>query len=137
MRDRDMDRRLLNWSRWVLSGNCGSMGHAAVNWSKLGDSDGGRDGYVTASVPILGIEASETQDAVMRLEPMLRETVQVEYLANLPLADKLRCLGVTRAAVALRLERADRALAMDLTERAAGRRDAAARVRAVTSAARP
>lgn len=136
MRDQDMERRLLNWGRWRVAGACGTMGFAGVNWGKLGDCDGGRDGYVSASVPLLGIEASETDAVVKRLAPALRETLVVEYTSNLPLSDKLVRLGVVKGAWYARIERAHRAVTQALTELAVERQDARRRVELVSQSAR-
>ena len=109
-RNDEIERRLLNWARWVHARGGGVNGYAGVNWSQLADGDTGRDGYITATVPIEGIEASETHDAVQRLPPELRATVEAHYLSSATLKEKLAWLYITERALHQRIDRAHRLL---------------------------
>lgn len=62
-----VEERLVNWARWrTLRGGAGVLGFAGV---QLGGANAGRSGYVTSSVPVLEVEASDTDEAVQRLNP--------------------------------------------------------------------
>lgn len=136
-RDHDMERRLLNWARWALAKGGGVNGVASVNWDKLADGDTGRSGYITATVPIEGIEASETHDAIKRLPSELRATVECHYLGNGTVREKLARLHCSERLLYHRIERAHRLLgehfAAQLDKRLAERR----RVQALADGMRP
>lgn len=103
-----IERRLLNWARWKLNAGGGPGGYAGVNMAN--PSPGIREPYESAPIPVLAVEASETDTAVTTLALELRHTLTVFYLGRGGLADHMRELGCAKATLYARLDRADRAL---------------------------
>lgn len=136
-RDNEMERRLLNWARWALAKGSGVNGFAGVDWNDLADGDTGRDGYITATIPIASIEASETHDAVKRLPSELRATVETHYLANYPLAEKMSRLHISKTAYYQRIERAHRQLSEHFMAQLDKRRAERDRVEKLAAGMRP
>ncbi len=125
-----VEQRLQNWARWKLTrGGVGNLGYAAVN---LAGANAGRDGYVTATVPTNDCEASETDDAVMRLYPgELRITVIEYYCGRGGLREKLARLCCAEPPLHARLERAQRLLSAHFAAREDAARAERARVEAL------
>ncbi len=110
-----IEHRLLNWARWKLCQGSGVMGYAAVN---LADADAGRDGYIEASIPVSEVEASETDQALQRLNPPgLAKTVAEFYTGRGGIKDKARRLCCAEATIYARVDQAHRQLAELLNER--------------------
>ena len=88
-----VEQRLLNWARWRLGAGTGpSLGHAGVSW---GDAQAGRRGYREAVIPVNAAEASETDDAVSRLQPAgLRLAVEAWYCGQGGAEEKAAGLGI-------------------------------------------
>ena len=105
-----IDERLANWARWKLSEGSGSMSH--VN---LLTADMPRAPYAEAPIPITDCEASDTDEAVMRLPGDLQMTVIEYYLGTGGLRDKLRRLVCSEATLYARIYRAHRLLADHFT----------------------
>ena len=103
----EMERRMLNWARWKLTGGAGVLGFSAVQFAA---ADMPREPYADAPIPTSNIEASEMDDAVKALPPELRATVEIHYLDNESQSHKLGRLGITKAALYLRIGRAHRVL---------------------------
>lgn len=106
-----IEQRLQNWARWKLMRGSGALGYAAVNLTGLADANAGRDGYITASIPISDVEASETDEAVQRLPGELRATIETVYVGNGTLNEKLARLCVAKPTLHARVERSHRMLA--------------------------
>ena len=125
-----IEQRLQNWARWrAMQGGAGCLGFSGV---ELGDSDGGRSGYVTASIPTIDVEASETDAAVQLLYPgAVRMTVIEFYLGSGGEVDKARRLVCSRATWNWRVDRAHQQLATHFAAVHAKRRDERARVEAL------
>lgn len=101
-----IEHRLLNWARWVAMRGSGGLGYATVDLLALADVDAGRSGYITATIPVAGIEASDTRDAVQRLPSELRATVECHYLGAGTQREKLMRLCCTARTLQARIERA-------------------------------
>lgn len=106
-----IEYRLLNWARWTLArGTDGELGYAAVRPASA--AGGGRRGYVTASIPINDVEASETEAAVARLHPGgLGLAVREMYLGRGGIPDKARRLACAESTLHARVDQAHRQLA--------------------------
>ena len=126
----DIERRLLNWTRWKAGAGVGGLGYASVNMlAALGGSS--RGPHDPIPIPTMAIEAEETDRAVAALEPELRRTVEVVYLGRGGATEQARALGVTAAAVRARICRAHRAISCwlaDLAQSREGRRQLDARL---------
>ena len=129
-----MEQRLLNWARWKLLEGSGVLGYAAVNMEHL---DMPREPYADAPIPTSNIEASETNDAVVLLPSDLQLTVEVHYLANCTASEKLRWLGISKATLYVRIERAQRMLSAHFSDRQAHQRAERERVQALQDSMRP
>jgi hypothetical protein len=131
-----VEQRLQNWARWKLArGGDGELGYAAVN---LHAADAGRGGYVTASIPISDVEASDTDEAVGRLYPGgLRLTVLEVYVGRGGIRDKAMRLACSEATIHARVDQAHRQLADHFLAQADKRRRERERVEATIAAGRP
>lgn len=106
-----VEQRLLNWGRWCCSRGSGVLGYAGVDLTKLADADAGRDGYITASIPVSDVEASDTHEVVSRLPSELRATIEEYYIGNGTLREKCTRLCVVEDTLHKRIGRAHRLLA--------------------------
>lgn len=130
-----IEHRLQNWARWRLSQGRGALGYAAVN---LADADAGRDGYIEASIPISDVEASETDQALQRLNPPgLALTVVEVYTGRGGIKDKARRLCCAEVTIYARIDQAHRQLAELLNERRRVRDAERARVEKLQAGVRP
>lgn len=131
-----VEHRLLNWARWRLAGGAGpSLGYAGVKW---GDSQAGRHGYREAVIPINAVEASETDTAVMQLQPGgTRLAVEVFYCGSGGVADKAQQLGIAEATLHKRLADAHHQLAEHWRAQQDKRAAERQRVEALQRQARP
>lgn len=130
-----IERRLLNWARWKLNSGSGPLGYAGVDLSN--PTPEVRDPYTEAPIPTLGVEASETDDAVQRLPSELKATVLEYYTGKGGLNDHLRRLVCAKATMYARLERADRLLAEHFNARDDKARSERKRLEALQATARP
>lgn len=133
-RNDDMERRLLNWARWKLTGGSGVLGFASVN---LEAADMPREPYADAPIPTSNIEACETEDAVMKLPSELKATIEVHYLGNQPRRVKLQRLCISERAYDLRIERAHRLMCDHFMARLDRQRVERARVEKLQHGMRP
>jgi len=131
-----VEQRLQNWARWkAIRGGSGSMGYAAVS---LADADAGRDGYITASVPMIDVEASETDDAVQRLWPGgLHLAVLEVYLGRGGMRDKALRMCCTEQALHARITRAHFMLAEHFNAKAQRAKAERQRVEALQRSVQP
>lgn len=105
-----VEERLQVWARWKIARGSGHMGFASVD---LGGSNGGRSGYVTAAIPLLDVEAAETDEAVQQLHPGgLRLTVHEYYCGPGGIDDKLKRLCCAKATLMRRIEQAHEQMAV-------------------------
>lgn len=133
-----VEQRLLNWARYVLTrGGSGNMGYARVDWSSMAHSNAGRDGYITATIPIAECEASETAASVMTLPSELRATVEAYYLGSGGVRQKCDRLCVTEDTLYRRIERAHRLLAQLWDAKRQAQADERARLEKLLQDARP
>lgn len=125
-----IEQRLRNWAEWRMrAGGGGALGYAAVN---LGAADnGGRRGYVEASVPVLEVDAELTERAVRALLPELRTAVQAWYLRNGNKEQAAWRAGCAASTMFARIELAHVRLAAWFAERDRAARDERARVEAM------
>lgn len=131
-----VEQRLQNWARCKLMRGSGVLGYAAVDLTKLADADSGRDGYITASIPVSEIEASDTDQAVLRLPSELRATVEMVYVDDGTLKTKCARLCVTESTLHRRVEQAHRHLAEHWTARKAAQQAERARLEDLAEQAR-
>lgn len=109
-----VEERLLVWARWKIARGGGDMGYSSVD---LGGANGGRSGYVTASIPMLDVEAAETDEAVQKLYPGgLRLTVVEYYCGPGGVDDKLQRLCCAKATLMKRIEQAHEQIAVHFRE---------------------
>jgi len=130
----DIERRLLNWGRWRLGVGVGGLGYSSPN---LADPDAGRDGYAEATVPMLSVEAEETDRGVKSLPSHLRATVEAVYTGGGSVKDKAARLCVSVPTVFARIDQAHYQLASWLSGIAQAQRTQRERVEALQKAARP
>ena len=104
-----VETRLLNWARWKVGSGGGVLGFSAV---EMGQTNGGRNGYASAAIPIFDAEAAETDEAVQRIEPFgCRMAVKEHYTGQGTTTDKCARLCCSRAAMAERVSTAHQVLA--------------------------
>lgn len=116
----DIERRLLNWTRWKAGAGVGGLGYASVNMlAALGGSS--RGPHDPIPIPTMAIEAEETDRAVMALPSELRRTVELVYLGRGGVADHARALAVPVATVRTRVCRAHKAISNWLADLAQSR----------------
>lgn len=127
-----IEARLVNWARWrAMRGGAGGLGYAAV---RLSAANAGRGGYLSASVPVLDVEAHETDDAVRLLHPGgLRLTVTEVYCGAGGLRDKARRLCCSEGEIHRRVGQAHTQLAEHFVARAAAARAESERVERLRS----
>lgn len=127
--------RLQNWARWQLCRGGGALGYAQVQLAS--GANAGRDGYVTAVIPISDVEASETDTAIGRLNPPgLALTVREVYAGIGGLRDKARRLCCSEATVHARIGQAHKQLATMFLDAEQRRRAERARVEQLQGVAR-
>jgi DNA-directed RNA polymerase specialized sigma24 family protein len=132
-----IEQRLQNWVRWRLSRGSGQLGYASVDLTNLADSDAGRDGYITATIPTSDIEAAATEDAVVRLPSELKATVECVYLGAGTLREKMRRLAIAEPTLHTRIGRAHRLLADHFLAQQGRQRAERERVERLRDGARP
>ena len=111
----DVDRRLCNWARWSLGAGSGGLGFASSGLVSGGG--GGGYGYRDAVIPTVDCEAEETNRAVQSLDERLRLTLTEVYIGAGSMKRKAAGMGVSEAAVNLRVWDAHRRLAAWFSER--------------------
>ena len=132
-----IEQRLLNWARWRAGGGgAGNLGYAGVKWA--GGAKGGRDGYREAVIPTSDVEASETDDAVNRLQPGgLRLAVVANYCGKGGEVEKAQTLGINASTLRKRVVQAHDQLAEHFLAHQDRQRAEQKRVDAITMRARP
>lgn len=112
----DVERRLLNWARWVhMQGSDGALGYAEVRLG--GDGVGQRAAYREASIPVIECEAAETDQAVKALPGELRATVVTVYTASGTRTDHLRVLHISLSTLKARIGEAHRLMSRYFADR--------------------
>lgn len=101
-RDAEMERRLRNWARWCAGVSGSTLGYAAMRYTDEPAGTAERD----IKIPVLGVEAEETDRAVRALEAGLQLTLKVVYVWEYDTKRQQRELGCTARAIQLRVERA-------------------------------
>jgi len=132
-----VEQRLQNWARWRLMQGSGVLGYAGVDLTKLADSDAGRDGYITATIPISDIEAGETDAVVQRLPSELRATVESAYTGKGTMRERCTRLCITEDTFYRRVDRAHRLMAEHWRHKQAMQAEERARIEALTKQAAP
>lgn len=124
-----VEARLLVWARWRVArgmGGMGVMGYAGVD---LGAADSARSGYREAAVPLMDVEASETEACVQLLNPRgLMLTVFEHYCGQGGVVDKAKRLCCAVPTVYTRIDQAHQQLAVSIQERQRRAADERARV---------
>lgn len=104
----EIERRLLNWARYLARLNSGGGNYATV---QLDQERVDRTGYDAASpIPIGDAEAEATDKAVERLELGQRDAVRAAYLGTGSVAEKARRIGVSLATLYARVDLAHKVL---------------------------
>lgn len=130
-----VEQRLQNWARWVLMQGSGALGFARVN---LEDADMPREPWAEAPIPTNDVEASDTEEAVRKLNPPgLALTVREFYLGRGGIKDKCRRLCCGESTVYARIDQAHRQLADLLLADQQRRKSERARVEALQASVRP
>lgn len=130
----DMERRLLNWSRWRAGLASGGLGYASANIEDRVDGEG----YdAQAIVPTVDCEASVTQDGVMALPSHLRATLEAVYLSGGTMKRKAERLCCPEGTIKARVWEAHRKLQAWLADRTARSRAERDRVETLLARARP
>jgi hypothetical protein len=109
----EIERKLLNWARWVHGAGSGGLGYARSN----PQLDAARSGYREAAIPTSDCEASLTDMAVGTLDDRLRLTVRQVYLTGDSPAMDARALGCSETTVKERVWAAHRKLAHWFSDR--------------------
>lgn len=132
-----IEHRLLNWARWRLSQGSGPLGYASVNL-EAAQTPTVRDPYAAAPVPTNAIEASETDAAVQRLEPIdIRRAVVQFYTGRGGIKDHARMLSCAESTVYARVEQAHHQLVAQFSAAHSRRLDERRRVHNLQASARP
>jgi len=131
-----VEQRLQNWARCKLMRGGGVLGFAGVDLTRLADADSGRDGYITASIPVSEIESADTDQAVARLPSELRATVEAVYLGNGTMREKCARLCIAEGTLHRRVDQAHRMLAEHWTARKQAQQAERARLEALAEQAR-
>ena len=104
-----VEERLQVWARWKIARGDGQMGFARAD---LGSANAGRSGYATAAIPLLEVEAAETDEAVAKLYPGgLRLSVTEYYCGRGGLDEKLARLCCAKATLMHRIDQAHQQMA--------------------------
>jgi hypothetical protein len=117
----EIERRLRNWAQWKLGGHGGRSGGCAPMWREA-VSGGGYDG-----VPVLSVEASDTDSAIAQLDQSAQRTLHEVYLSDDSKAVLESRLGVGIDAIRRRINQAHRDLQRIFEDRAAALKAARAR----------
>ena len=114
-KDRDMERRMLNWVRW-REGSCSiGLGYGSASiWNGI-RVDGQR--CRESVIPTDAVEAELTDQAVASLPAYLTATVEVYYLSDEGLAHKALVLGCGVSTVHARIADAHRKIAAWFSDR--------------------
>lgn len=105
----EIERRLLNWARYVALLNAGGGNYASVDMT-VERVD--HDGYDAPTViPITDAEAEATDKAVEALEVDQRNAVRAAYLGTSSVAERARRLCISLATLYSRVEAAHHSLA--------------------------
>lgn len=105
-RDAEIERRLRNWALWCVGVSGSTLGYAAPKYTDE-PTDTAEQGI---RIPVLFIEAEETDRAIKTLEAGLQETLKVVYVSEYDTKWQQKRLGCTARAIQLRVERAHRLL---------------------------
>ena len=111
-RDEDMERRLNNWARWKVGVSSATLGYAQVDYTFVG----GGNSFSGTKIPVLGVEAEETDRAIKTLDHDLQRTLWVVYVSGADRTVQERALGCGARAIQLRVERAHVQLKRWITE---------------------
>lgn len=112
-----IDRRLLNWARWLAKMRGGGGNYASIDLTQPVVDRSGWDAETPISID--DAEASLTDTAVHQLEQDLRDAIAACYLGSGSPAQYAKRLGVALATVYARRDRAHQALARWFAEREA------------------
>lgn len=105
-RDAEMERRLRNWALWCVGVSGSTLGYAAPKYTDE-PADTAEQGI---RIPVLFIEAEETDRGIRALEVGLQETLRMVYVLEHDSKWQQKRLGCTARAIQLRVERAHRLL---------------------------
>jgi hypothetical protein len=104
-------QRLENWARWCASQDNQALGYPSQSaFARLG----GRGRRAEASIPVLSIEAAETDRGVQAMRythPHLHQVLTLTYAKALPRDQVARRLARAESTVKANLEQADQVLA--------------------------
>lgn len=130
----DIDRRLLNWARYLWMMQSGGRVAGGGEIQERVDNGDGWD--APAIVPTDDNEAEETHAGVLTLPSELRAAVECWYLAPGGVSQKCRRLCVSETTLRERIGQAHRALAQWLSDKVQAARAQRERVEALQRSAR-
>ena len=111
--------RLEEWGRWSQQSESGALGYPSQSaFARMGPSSGRNE----ANVPVISIQASETDDAVKSLQlsqSHLHKVLVLTYAKGLPRHLVARHMARAESTISANLEAADRAVARWLDDRRA------------------
>jgi hypothetical protein len=116
-KNHDMERRLLNWVRWLDGSGGIGLGFGVTHPMWQGVRVDGQHAC-ESFIPTNSIEAEETNRAVLDLSIDLQDTVRSYYVGSLPLRVQAQNLGCGVSTIHNRIEQAHTRMAAWLTERA-------------------
>lgn len=103
--------RLEEWARWCQQSESGALGYPSQSaFARMGPSSGRNE----SAVPMIALQASETDDAVKSLQftqSHLYMALYFTYAKGLPRHQVARKMGRAESTINKNLEDADRALA--------------------------
>lgn len=103
-------QRLEQWGKWLQQTESGALGYPSSSAFARMAPSGGRNESV---VPMISIEASETDDAVKSLQltqSHLHMVLTLTYAKNLPRYRVAHMMGRAESTISANLDAADRAL---------------------------
>lgn len=114
--------RLENWALWKAKGRLGGIGYASVNI--LASDTWSRGRYAGMSIPVMDIEAAETDEAVQALKlsgSHLFVTLELVYIKGVGVMEASRRMCRSVSAVHVQLAQADKAIQEYLMRKAEDR----------------
>lgn len=119
----NIQQRLENWALWSARGAGGGLGYASV--SVLASDTWSRGRYNGMTIPVMDIEAEETDQAVKALRlsrSHLFVTLEMVYIKGIGVREAARRMRRAESTIHAQLAEADRLIQSWLTEHADDKR---------------
>ena len=117
-----IQQRLENWALWSVRGAGGGLGYASVN--VLASDTWSRGRYNGATIPVLDLEAEETDQAVKALRlsrSHLYVTLELVYIKGIGVRGAARRMRRAESTIHAQLGEADKAIQDWLSDKAEDR----------------